>query len=49
VTKVLILNAGPTNKGNQAIVASAMEAINGFVPEAEFILMGESEVKTPEL
>jgi len=47
--KILILNVGTTNKGNQAIVASSMEAIRRFVPDAEFILMGESEVKAPEL
>ena len=49
MTRVLILNVGTTNKGNQAIVASTMEAIRRFVPDAEFILMGESTVETPEL
>jgi hypothetical protein len=49
VTKVLILNAEPTNKGNQAILASTMEAISRFVPEAEFILTGDSEVNTPQV
>ena len=49
MTKVLILNVGPTNKGNQAIVASTMEAISRFAPETEFILMGESKVNTPQV
>jgi colanic acid/amylovoran biosynthesis protein len=49
MVKLLILNVGTRNKGNQAIVASTMEAISRFVSGAEFILMGESEGKTPEL
>jgi polysaccharide pyruvyl transferase WcaK-like protein len=49
VTKVLILNADSTNKGNQALATWTMEAIRRFVPEAEFVLMGKSEVNTPEL
>jgi colanic acid/amylovoran biosynthesis protein len=49
VTKVLILNVGSTNKGNQAIVASTIEAIRRFVPEAQFIFMGQNKVDTPEV
>lgn len=44
MTKVLILNAGPTNKGNQAIVASTIDTIREFIPDVEFTLMGDSEV-----
>jgi colanic acid/amylovoran biosynthesis protein len=42
VAKVLILNAEPANKGNQAIVASTIDTIREFIPDVEFTLMGYS-------
>ena len=47
--KILILNVGTANKGNQALVVSTMEAIRRFVPDAEFILMGERKFNTPQV
>ena len=48
-TKILILNAGLSNKGNRALVTSTIEAINMFTPDAEFNLMGSYEVDRHEL
>jgi polysaccharide pyruvyl transferase WcaK-like protein len=49
VTKVLILSSGPTNNGNEAIVASTMEGLARFIPQAEFISMGQNEVNKPQV
>jgi polysaccharide pyruvyl transferase WcaK-like protein len=40
MTKILILNAGNTNKGNRALVHATIETIKNFVIDAEFNLMG---------
>lgn len=44
MTKILILNVGWSNKGNRALVQSTIEAINRFIPETEFNLMGPAGV-----
>lgn len=49
MTKILILNAGWSNKGNRALVQSTMEAINMFIPRTEFNLMGPTDVVHKEL
>lgn len=40
MTKILILNAGWSNKGNRALVESTVEAINMFTQDTEFNLIG---------
>ena len=40
MTKILILNANVSNKGNYALWRSTREAIKRFIPDVEFTLMG---------
>lgn len=40
MTKILVLHAGFSNKGSQALVLSSIETIKKYIPDAEFTLMG---------
>ena len=40
MTKILILHAGFSNKGSQALVISTTETIKKYIPDAEFTFMG---------
>lgn len=44
MTKILILNVGWLNKGNNALVISTMETIKQFILDADFVLMGPRQI-----
>jgi polysaccharide pyruvyl transferase WcaK-like protein len=44
MTKILLLNAGWSNKGNLALIHSTMETIENFIPNVEWNLLGPEQL-----
>jgi polysaccharide pyruvyl transferase WcaK-like protein len=47
--KILVLNAGISNKGNRALVTSTIRTIEDMVPNVEFSLMGPDKIDFEDL